>query len=96
MSTGRDALNIYIPRRISNMTPEDILAEIDEIRENRVKALAEIEKKAEAKPKNGVKRTKKSSITDLSKMDMDAALAVMADQMGITVDELRRIASANH
>lgn len=90
----RDTLGIYIPQRISTLSDEDILTQIQELQARRESILSELsreKKAAAAKTKSGA--PKKAKVQDLSKMDVDDAYTAIAAQMGISVDELKRLAA---
>ena len=89
MTTPRDELGLYIPRRISTMSDEEILAEIEALQKRREAVLLELAKE------KAVKRTRSSKpkVVDLTKLDADEALLVLATQMGMTLDELKRYSS---
>lgn len=88
MNTQRDTLGLYIPRRISTMSDEEILTEIEALQSRREAMLLELAKEKAKRP-----RSSKSKVTDLTKLDGDEALLVLATQMGMTLDELKRYAS---
>jgi hypothetical protein len=91
MNSERDDLGIYIPRRLSDLTPDEILAEIDRVREQRVAMLKDI---ASRTPRD---KPKYEKAIDLTKMPREDALTILAVQMGITIDQLKRaIAKTNN
>lgn len=92
-SDSRDVLGIYIPRRISTLSDADILLEIEALQARReaiLSALSKEKKASTAKTKSG---TRKSKAEDLTKVEESDAYIAIAAQMGITVDELKRLAS---
>lgn len=84
MSNGRDDLGIWIPRRLSSLTPEEILAEIDERRKERAALLQDIAAHAPST------KPRKDKVVDLTKVAPEDALVILAVQLGVTVDELKR------
>ena len=83
----RDDLGIYIPRRTSDLTPDEIILAIDQLRAQREALLQDIAAKTPAKPR-------KDKVTDLTKVAHEDTLVILAVQMGIPVDELKRIIGA--
>jgi hypothetical protein len=81
----RDDLGIYIPRRLTDLTPDEIIAEIDQRRAQREALLLDI---ASHTPASKPRREK---ATDLTKVAFEDSLVILAVQMGIPVDELKRI-----
>jgi hypothetical protein len=90
MASDRDVLGIYIPRRISTLSDEEILAQIQHLQSHRESILAELATSKQAKATKG----KKPKVHDLTKMDDDDVYAVLATQMGMTIDEFRRLVAS--
>jgi hypothetical protein len=88
VSDTRDDLGIYIPRRLSDLTPDEIISAIDQLRSDREALLQDI---ASNSPSPKPRREK---TTDLTKVPLEDTLVILAVQMGIPVDELKRIISA--
>lgn len=91
MSEGtRDVLGIYIPQRISTLSDVEILEQIEQLQARRESILSEL---ATAK-KATVAKGKKPKINDLSKLAEDEVYLVLATQMGITLDEFKRLVAS--
>ena len=81
----RDDLGIYIPRKLSDLSIDEIILAIDQLRATREALLQDIAANSPA-PKPRREKT-----TDLTKMQNEDALVILAVQMGIPVDELKRL-----
>jgi hypothetical protein len=88
MADPRDELGIYIPRRLSSLTPEEILAEIDAVRAQREAMLQDIAANAPAP------RVRRAPVVDLTRVPREDALTILAVEMGLTVEQLKRAITA--
>ena len=88
MPNDRDILGVYIPDRISQLSNQEILDKIAQLQAHREAILAELA----ATKRASVYKPRKEKILDLTKLDADDVLTVLAAQMGISVDEFKRLA----
>jgi hypothetical protein len=87
---ARDALGIYIPIRISTLSDTEILEQIEQLQARRESILSQLSTVKKATVTKG----KQPKVQDLSKLDRDEMYLVLSAQMGITLDEFKRLAGA--
>ena len=89
--SDRDVLGIYIPMRISTLSDEEVLRQITELQTRREAILHELSKEKKA----SVTKGRKPKVEDLTKMQEDDVYAALAAQMGISVDEFKRLVASS-